>query len=66
MSRRSRRSWGKRALAHETQARIQKVAELYEKGYGPRAIAPAARLPESLVAAMLEMKPPPEGGGGIT
>ena len=53
MSRRSRRSWGKRALAHETKARIAKVTEMAAEGYEPRVIASAAKLPQSLVEEML-------------
>jgi hypothetical protein len=77
MSRRSRRAWGKRELDRETKARIETVKRLAEAGHAPRAIAPAAKLPEPLVVAMLEMHSidgatvapddsPREGGGGIT
>jgi hypothetical protein len=64
MSRRSRRSWGKRALAHETKARIAKVTEMAEAGYGLRATALAAKLPPPLVQAMLEMSHRTTGGAG--
>jgi hypothetical protein len=64
MSRRSRRSWGKRKLSHETKARIQKVEELAEAGYGPRAIAPAAKLPPQLIEEMLALNHRTTGGEG--
>jgi hypothetical protein len=66
VSRRSRRSWGKRALAHETRSRIAKVAELAEEGYEPNAIASAAKLPQSLVEEIVAMGSRTEGRGGAT
>ena len=57
VSRRSRRSWGKRALAHETRIRIQKVTEMAEAGYEPRVIASASKLPPQLVEEMLALSP---------
>jgi hypothetical protein len=65
MSRRSRRSWGKRALNHETKARIAKVTEMAEAGYEPPVIAAAAKLPQQLVEEMLALgqRTTVQGGG---
>jgi hypothetical protein len=65
VSRRNRRSWGKRALAHETRSRIAKVEELAEAGYEPSVIAPAAKLPQAFVEEMLRLASH-KGGGGLT
>jgi hypothetical protein len=64
MSRRRRRSWGKRALAHETQTRIAKVTEMAEAGYEPSVIASASKLPPQLVEEMLAAMSP--SGAGTT
>jgi hypothetical protein len=64
MSRRNRRSWGKRALAHETRSRIAKVAELAEEGYEPGVISSSAKLPLALVEEMLAPRLARNKGGG--
>jgi hypothetical protein len=68
VSRRSRRGWGKRALAHETRSRIAKVEEMAEAGYEPPVIASSAKLPQQLVEEMLALgqRTTGEGGGGHT
>jgi hypothetical protein len=70
MSRRRRRSWGKRALGHETRSRIAKVTQMAEAGYEPSVIASASKLPPQLVEEMLALSPQRttggEGRGGTT